>query len=874
MQIEANVRAGMSPEEARRSALAAFGGIENVKDRVRDQRGLPWVERTWIDVRYGIRTLRNRPGFTLAAVLTLALGIGATTAIFSVVYGVLIKPLPYPNSDRIVSVRHAAPGLDLRTSGDTFGSAASMYLTYRDENRSFEQIGLWTDSELTLTGLGKPEQIRALAVTKGTLQALGVQPALGREFSDAEYLPGAEGPAPVILSHAFWQRRFGGDKSVLGRTLLINSRPSRVAGVLSADFRFFSLTLQPDVIGPIQMDTNQIVTWDTVNTISLGNLNYNGLARLKDGVTLSEANADLARLLPIWIDAWPARPGQREAVASWRVTPALRPLKNEVVGGIGGMLWLLMGTVVAVLLIACANIANLLLVRADERRPELAIRAALGAGRRRIAAVLLHESVVLGAMGAVVGLAFAYAGLKFLAVLAPANLPRIEDIAIDPTVVAFSVASAILSSLLCSIPAFRQALHYNAPPGVGTRSGTASRERNRMRTALIAVQVALALVLLVGAGLMIRTFQALTAIDPGFTDPEKVQTARIFIPPAVIREPERFTRVYRDVLERITALPGVTAATFGVEVPLEGRVMMSSISVQDQPDAVGEAPPNRSFNSISPRYFETLGIRLVAGRDITWADIDGIGNVAIVSENLASELWGEPQAAIGKRIRESRNAAGPWLEIIGVTQNVHANGLHQRPPTMVYLPVFRKGFNLRAITYAIRSDRAGKESLLTEVRQAVWASNADLPVFNLRTMLDIYSASLSQTSFMLVLLAISGVMALVLSVVGIYGVLSYIVSQRSREVGIRLALGARPTALKRMFVLYGLGSAAIGIAAGLAGAVAFSRWMGSLLFEVRPLDPGTYVAVIVLLVAAVSIAAYVPAQRAMGVDPAETLRHE
>jgi predicted permease len=749
-----------------------------------------------------------------------------------------------------------------------------MYLTYRDQNRSFEHVGLWTDSELTLTGLGEPEQIRVLAVTKGILHALAVQPALGRGFSDTEYLPGADGPAPVILSHAFWQRRFGGDKSALGRTLLLNSRPSRIAGILSADFRFLNLTLQPDVIGPIQIDTNRIVTWDTVNQIILDNLNYNGLARLKDGVTLSEANADLARLLPIWIEAWPARPGQREAVTSWRVTPALRPLKNEVVGDIAGMLWLLMGTVGAVLLIACANIANLLLVWADERRPEFAIRAALGAGRGRIAAALLHESFVLGAMGAVVALPFAYAGLKFFAVVAPANLPRIKDIAIDWPVVAFSVASAILSSLLCSIPALRQAFHYNTALGSGTRSGTASRERNRTRTALIAVQVALALVLLVGAGLMIRTFQALTAVDPGFTDPEKIQIGRIFIPPAVIPEPERFTRAYRDILERITALPGVTAAAFGAGMPLEGRAFLSSISVQDRPDAVGEAPPTRSFNSISPRYFETLGIRLVAGRDITWADIDGTGNVALVSENLARELWDEPQAAVGKRIRQSRNAAAPWLEIIGVTQDVRADGLHQRPPSIVYLPVIRKGFNLRAITYAIRSDRSGQESLLTEVRQAVWASNPDLPVFNVRTMQDIYSASLVQTSFMLELLAIAGAIALVLSVVGIYGVLSYVVSQRSREIGIRLALGARPTALKRMFVLYGLGAAAIGVGAGLAGAVVFSRWMSSMLFDVRPLDPATYVVVIVLLVVAVSISAYVPAQRAMRVDPAETLRHE
>jgi predicted permease len=874
MQIEANVRAGMSPEEARRSAVVAFGGIENVKESVRDQRGLPWLGRAWNDVCHGLRTLRKRPGFTMVAVLTLGLGIGSTTAIFSVVYGVLIRPLPYPNADKLVSLRHTAPGLALGYPADTLGSAASMYLTYRDQNRSFDHLGLWVDSEITLTGLGEPEQIRALAVTDGTFEALGVQPAIGRGFSESEHRPGAEGTEPVILSHAFWKRRFNGDASALGRMLLLNSRPSQVVGIMSANFRFLNLTPQPDVISPIRIDHSQMRTWDTVDRIALGNLNYNGLARLKEDVTLREASLDMARMLPIWLEAWPARPGLREAVANWRVAPALRPLKDEVIGGVAETLWLLMGSMCAVLLIACANVANLMLVRAEERRPEFAIRAALGAGQRRIAGVILHESLVLGAMGAVVGLTFAYTGLKLLRVLAPSNLPRLDDIAIDLPVLAFAGGAVFVSSLLCSIPAFGQALRRHALPGPGTREGTASRQRHRTRSALIGVQVALALLLLVGAGLMLRTFQALTSVDPGFTDPEHIQLARIFVSPAVIREPERYTRLYRDALERIAALPGVTAAGFGAGVPLEGRALLSSISVEDRPDAVGEVPPTRTFMSISPGYLEAFGTRLIAGRDLTWNDIDLAGNVVLVSKNLARELWGEPQAAIGKRIRVARNTTGPWLEIIGVTQDLHDTGLHQRPAAIVYLPIIRKGFDLRAVTYAIRSERAGSDSFIAELRPAVWASNSDVPVFHVRTMQDVYTASLSQTSFVLVLLTIASAMALALSVVGIYGVLSYIVSQRAREIGIRLALGARPIAVTRMFVLYGLGVAATGIAVGLGAAVAFSRWMTSLLFEVQPLDPATYLAVLGLLLAAVSLAAYLPAQRAVRVDPAETLRRE
>jgi len=817
-------------------------------------------------LRRAVRGLRRHPGFTAAAVLTLALGIGATSAIFSVVYGVLIKPLPYPDPDELVSVRHTAVGHPYGVAGNTLGSADSMYVTYRDENRVFEHVGLWGANERTLTGVGEPERIATLAVTHGTLQTLGVQPVLGRWFSDAEHTPAAEGPDSVILSHAFWQRRFGGDESALGRTLSLDFRPSQVVGIMPAGFRFLNLTPQPDVISASRIDASQL---------TLGNLNSKGLARLKDGATVAEANADVARMLSIWIDAWPAGGRSREAVADWRVAPALRPLKDDVVGDVAGMLWLLMGAVGAVLLIACANIANLLLVRADARRHELAIRAALGASRRRIARELLSESAVLGALGGVVGLALAYAGLKLLAAYAPANLPRVEDIAVGPPVLAFAIAAALVSSLAFgSIPAVKHAFASDAPLGAGARGASASRERNRTRNTLVVVQVALALVLLVGAGLMIRTFEALTAVDPGFTDPEKIQLARIFIPPAVMREPARYNRAYRDILERIAALPGVTAAGFG-DLPLggSGGGPGTAISVQDRPDIADESPPSVRFNSVSPGHLAALGTRLVAGRDLTWADIDETRRVVLVSENLARGLWGEPQAALGKRIRwQSRDAPDLWREIVGVTQDVHED-LYQRPPPIVYAPVSMNA-DLRAITYAIRSDRAGAESLVNEVRQAVWANYPDLAVFEVRTMQDIYSDALARTSFMLVLLVIASAMALLLSVVGIYGVISYIVSQRSREIGIRLALGAAPPDVKRMFVRYGLAVATIGIAAGLAAAAAFSRLLTSLLFEVRPLDPATYLAVLGVLLAAVSLAAYLPARRAARLDPAETLRAE
>ena len=816
------------------------------------------------DLSRAVRSLRRHWRFTAAAVLTLAIGIGATTTIFSVVYGVLIKPLPYPNADELVSLRHMAPGV----TASKLGLASSMYVTYRDENHVFDQIGLWSNSERTVTGLSEAEQVGALAVTDGTLQALGVQPLLGRWFSDAEYKSQAEGADPVIVSHAFWQRRFGGDRSAIGRTFSLDSRPSQIVGIMPQGFRFLDLTPQPDVIAAIQIDRGRL---------TLGNLNYSGLARLKHGVTLEEANTDLARMLPIWVNAWPVSPRgvSREAVTNWRVAPALRPLKDDVVGDVAGMLWLLMGSVGGVFLIACANTANLLLVRADARRQELAIRATLGADRRRIADELLRESFVLGAAGGMVGLAVAYAGLKLLAGFAPANLPRVEDIGVGPPVLAFVLVAAPVSSLLFGlIPALRHALGSDARFGTASARGTTvSRERNRTRNTLIVVQVMLALVLLVGAGLMMRTFRALSSVAPGFTDPQNVQVARIWIPPAAIREAERYTRVQREILERIAALPGVTKIGFGSALPLEGRMGPGAIFIEDRPSVSGQPPPTRHFELVSPGYIEALGTRLVAGRDLAWADLEQGGKVVLISENLARELWGEPEAAIGKRIRGPTDAPGLWRKIIGVTQDVHNEGLYHAPPPIVYWPA-EPAFELRAVSYVIRSDRAGTESFVNEVRRAVSAINPDLPVFQVRTLQEIYSGSLARTAFMLVLLTIAGAMALLLSVVGIYGSISYIVSQRSREIGIRLALGAEPRAVKRMFLRQGLFLTAVGLAIGLGAAIALTRLMSSLLFAVSPLDPVTFAAAAAGLIVAALVASYLPSRRATKVDPMDSLRAE
>jgi putative ABC transport system permease protein len=824
------------------------------------------------DLRYAVRSLFRRPAFTLAAVLTLALGLGATTAIFSVVNAVLLKPLPYPNADRLVALSHTATGL----GPGPVGMGLANYFTYRDETRTLQNVSLYGNGGASVTGIGEPEQARALFVTHGVLPALGVQPMLGRTFTEADDTPPVQGPDPVIITHGYWQRKFGGDPAILGRSMTLDARSSEIIGVMPEGFRFLNMTPEAEVIVTIKPNRSQAV---------LGNLFAQALAELKPGATLEEANADVARMLRIWLDSWPAPPGGvgRETIENgWRLVPAVHPLKDDVVGSVESTLWVLMGTIGAVLLIACANIANLMLVRADARRSEIAIRAALGAGRARLVRVFFAESVVLGVIGGIVGLAIAYAALELLVALGPETLPRLREIAIDPVVLAFVVVSTLVSTVFFgSIPALKYTARIDARSTAGVRAATAGRETHRARNVLVVVQVALALVLIVSSGLMIRTFEALRAVDPGFMAAEHVQVARIWAAPVGRPDPVDYTRLERDILAEIEALPGVTSAAFGFGVPMEGRSYPNALFVEDRPFVAGEAPPTRRFKMVSPGWFETLGTRMIAGRDITWTDIDNGGKVVVISENLARELWGTPEAALGKRVRETvPTSASSWREIVGVVQDVHEDSLQQAPPPMVYWPVLMEGFagqamvGTPAIAYAIRSERAGTSSFVNEIRQAVWSVNSNLPVFLVRTLGDLYAGSLAQVSFTLVMLAIAGSMALGLGVVGIAGVMAYVISQRTREIGIRVALGANPARVKRVFLLQGLGLAAAGVAVGLVAAAALTRLMASLLYGVSPLDAVTYAGGLVVILTAAAIASYLPARRAATISPVETLKSE
>jgi predicted permease len=672
-----------------------------------------------------------------------------------------------------------------------------------------------------------------------------------------------------MLTYGYWQRRFGGNAELVGRQITVDSKPRTVVGVMPREFRF--LDSNADLLLPQRFDRNKIF---------LGDFSYQGIARLKPGVTLQQANTDIARVLGIWINAWPTPPGfARELFQNARIEPKLKPLKQEVVGDIGTVLWVLMGTIGLVLLIACANVANLLLVRMEGRRQELVVRASLGATWRRIAGEMLAESLTLGLLAGVLGIGLAYGGLRLLVQMAPATLPRAVEIGIDPIVLTFTFAVSLFAGLLFGvIPVAKYAAPHLATGLRGGRTMSQGREQHRARNILVVLQVSAALVLLIGAGLMIRTFQALRSIDPGFARPSEVQLLRLSIPDGQVREPERVIRMQNDMLDKLAAIAGVTSVAFGSSAPLDRSGPNDLLYADDKIYAVGQIPPIRRFRFVSPGYLTTSGTPLIAGRDFNWTDIYDKRRVAIVSENLAREMWGDPRMALGRRIREGMK--DPWREIVGVAGDVYDDGVQQKAPSMVYWPAMLDSFYgdspfiSRRAAFLIRTQRAGTESFMADARKAIWSINPNLPVYQVRTLKDAQDRSMARTSFTLVMLAIASSMALLLGIVGIYGVISYAVSQRTREVGIRMALGAEPSKLTLMFIGQGLILTAAGILIGLAISAAVTRLMTSLLFKTSPIDPPTFAAVAAVLVFVALLACYVPARRVTSVNPVEALRME
>ncbi len=856
---------GMTREQAESAARREFGNVTLIEQRSREVWQWSALESLWAHTKYALRRLRRAPLFTVIALITLAVAVGANTIIFSVVNGVLLKPLSYPNPDRLIAVDTSSRQIGLKT----LGIAPSLYFVYREQNTTLEDIGAYDDDELDVTGARAPEHVRVLDVTDGTLRVLGVRPILGRLFTRQDDSPGAA--KTVVLTYSYWQKQFGGASSVIGGSITAGGVPREIIGVLPQTFRFLDQK-NPSLILPMQ--------WNRATT-ALGSFEGNAIARLKPGVSVQQATADLERLLPLAARTFPLPAGLSASFfQSLHYTPRLIPLKDEVVGNVQNVLWILLASTILVLLVACANVASLLLVRVEGRHHEFAIRYAIGAARKGISADILFESSLLGLAGSLIGLLVALGAIRIIAGLRVTNIPRIRDINITPSVLLFTVGIAVVASLLIAcIPILKSTNpHLMSDLQEGGRGVGAGRKGQVTRKALVMLQVALSVVLLICSGLMIRTFQAMMNVSPGFTSPETVQTFGFYIPEIQIPDssPELVLHMDEAIVQKIGSIPGITSVSIGRSVPMDDNNANNPVYVQHRTYADNEVPPARRFNYVAPGFFSTLGTRLLAGRDFTWTDTYEKRPVVIVSKSFTSEYWHHPQDALGQRIRVVNT--DPWREIIGVSEDVHYDGVEKPSPSMVYWPLMMDGFAgrkqrlQRATVFVVRSQLAGTQSLIKTIQQQVWTVNPNVPLANSETLGDLYTKSMARTSFTLVMLCVSGAIALLLGVVGIYGVMAYSVSQRTREIGIRMALGAQRGAVVGAFIRQGMLLTTLGIGTGLVIAFASMRFMSSLLYGVSADDPVTYFTITCAVVIAALLACYLPSRRAAEVDPVLALR--
>lgn len=820
------------------------------------------------DLRLALRGLMRRPGFTGIVVLVLAVGIGATTAIFTLVDAVVLSPLPFDDADRLVSVSHSAP-----TRGfDDVGQTAAWHLTYEDETDVFEDIGMYGHSDVALTGVGDPEAVPVLVASSGLFRALRVSPVVGRLFTPDDEVPGA--PAGLLLSHRYWLSRFGGDPGVLGRTLRVDGATWEVVGVVPPVLS--GLGEDPALILPMRFNRS---------TIYVGNIGFGAVARLRDGVTIDEATAELSRVLP---RAWEKFPGGPVASsnAAAEYAPVLRWLKADLVGSVAGLLWILLGGVSVVLLVACANVANLMLVRAESKDTEMAVRTAMGADRRRIGWEYLKESLLLGLLGGAGGLALAFAGLRALVAMGPEDLPRLDQLTLDVSALVFAFGASLFAGLFFGVfPVVRQGRSSVVDTlKQGGRAATRGRYKHRAQDTLAVSQIALALVLLTASGLMLRSFQTLRRVDPGFGEPDDVLTFRLTVPFREVPDVEDAARVLEAIARRVDAVPGVDAVAMATHIPMAASgTNVNPFYVDGVAPSGAGAPPMRRQKWIGEGYFESMRIPLLAGRTFTWDDVHNRFPGAIVSESLARQYWGSPDAALGQRVA-ARPEPVRWHEVVGVAADVRDDGVDRNPPLIVYWPQVTLGYwegatidqpqTWRGMGYALRSARVGTPGFLEDVRRAVWEVSPTIPLQDVRRLPELMAQSVARTSFTMVLLSVAAGVALLLGVIGVYGVISYAVSQERRELGMRMALGARGGDVMRMVLGRGLALAGVGLAAGMALALGLTRLMSGLLFQVSPRDPFTLVVVPLGLLVVALFASYLPARKAARLDPMVALRSE
>jgi predicted permease len=807
----------------------------------------------WQDLRYGVRMLLKKPVFTLVAIITLALGIGANTAIFSVVNSILLRPLPYLEPEQLVLINHDYPQISLKASVSAFG-----YQHYRDHAKSFEHVTAIQQGSFNLTGGGEPERINAARVTANFFPLIGAQAGQGRVFLPEEEADGRNRVA--VLSEAFWQRRFGGSASVLNQTITLNGENYTVVGIMPAGFQFgrevgFTVDLWMPLTFPPEILVSNSLTNEFLFVI----------ARLKNGVSFQQAQAEMDNLADGLRSQY--MPGATRQ--NWGLT--LQSFNELIIGDIRTPLWILLGAVALVLLIACANVANLLLARATERHKEMAIRAAMGAGRGRVLQQLLTESVLLSVAGGVLGLALAAAGVRILSKLDQLRIPRFHEIGLDGRVLLFTLGLAVLTGVVFGlVPAMQMAktdLHETLKEG--GRSGS-SLARGWLRSTFVVIETALALMLLVGAGLLMRSFWRLQQVSPGF-EPQQLLTMNLALPDYRYREPHQRASFYQQALEQIRALPGVQAAGAVSSLPLSGNNSSGSFRIEGRDVPQGQSAPHGDRWAATPGYFETMKIPLVRGRFFEQRDVESGPGVAIIDEELARKYWPN-EDPLGKRITFEGTRENPrFREIVGIVGHVKHRGLEGESRVQYYLPHGQRA--QAGMFLAIRT--AGNPADFTgAVRGVLRNLDQDLPVFRVNTMEQVVADSMTMRRFMLSLLGVFAAIALILASVGLYGVLSYAVTQRSHEIGIRMALGARGADVLALVVKQGMRLTGIGIGIGLLGAFALTRLMKTLLFGIGAADPLTYGAIAGMLALVALLACWLPARRATRVDPMIALRYE
>ncbi len=854
MVVEENIERGMPPEEARRAALRSFGNLDKNRERAWEVRGGGVIEAFMQDVRYGARLLARNKGFTAVAVLTLGLGIGANTAIFSVVNELLLNPLPYPGAERIVMLWEISPEGTHQNP-----TSAANFRSWREQGTVFESMAAFTDRRFNLTGSGEPEEVPVQLATPELFRVLGVKPFLGRALTQEDALPDA--PDVAVLGHDFWLRRFGGDGEIVGRPIMLNGSPSTVVGILPPGFQWHlrqisNVTRPPEIWVALTLPAEE--------PYSRGR-SLSAVARLKPGASITQAEAEMKTIH--------ARLEQDSPKYNKGTRAEVIPLREQLVGKVRPALLILFGAVGFVLLIACANVVNLLLSRAAAREKEIVLRTALGAHRVRVIRQLLTESLLLAALGCALGLLLAAWGIRALVAISPSDLVNLQGVGLNFQVLALTVLVSLATGLLFGLAPALEATRLNLGDALkegGKGAGGHSARSNRLRGALVVAEIALALVLLAGAGLLIKSFLRLQGIDPGFKQ-DKVLTMVMRLPGAKYTEDQQMVAFYGKVGERLRALPGVLDAGMVNYLPLYGGLgARTSYTVEGRPAPPDGEGPGADVRVTDASYFRTMGIPLLRGRGFTGSETAEARHVVLISESMAKQHF-PGEDPIGKRITVPMSAEPMPTEIIGIVGDVRYESLVDEAYPTVYMPI--PDLIYPFMTLVLRTD-GDPAQIAPAVRKALREIDPDQPVSDVRTMDEVMATTVGRARFNTLLLGLFAGLATLLAAIGIFGVTHYSVTLRTREIGLRMALGAQPGQVLMLILRQGLLLTAIGIATGLAGALALTRVMSGLLFGVGSTDPATFAAIALLLTFVSLVACYLPARRATRVSPLIALRYD